>query len=323
MSELVSIIIPVYNTEQYIEKCIESVLNQTYSDYELICIDDGSTDGTSAILDKYAEQYGCIRVIHQKNAGISAARNVGLDICRGEYIVFLDSDDFMHPRMLEILYHELKENACQMSLCQIKNVENRETVMGDVPVYQTKKYSGLELIDWYYGTDPMRKQEAVIVYLKMYQKDLFQNIRFPVGQVYEDNCIFHWIATSVDSFVEVPVALYYRYLRSDSIMGTTKAIFTLRNFQILYPMRERCVYFLEKHCDKYANQAFKEYLHTIRILFFQAKKAKQDEQEVCTKLIREYKDFLKKVKQNRVYTVKELLKAYCVYLYIYIYGGIL
>ena len=106
---LVSVIVPVYRVENYLRTCIDSILAQTYSDLEVILVDDGSPDGCPAICDEYAKQDARVRVIHQKNAGLSAARNAGLDLCQGEYITFIDSDDFVHPRFVELLLKCLPE----------------------------------------------------------------------------------------------------------------------------------------------------------------------------------------------------------------------
>ena len=101
MDELISVILPVYNVQQYLEKCIESVVNQTYKNLEIILIDDGSTDMSGKICDEFAEKDGRIKVIHSKNGGVSAARNIGLDIATGEYIGFVDSDDWIESQMYE------------------------------------------------------------------------------------------------------------------------------------------------------------------------------------------------------------------------------
>ena len=115
MNNLISIIVPVYNVDKYLNRCINSILKQTYSNLEILLIDDGSTDNSGAICDKYASEFDNIRVYHKKNGGISSARNYGLDKISNntKYIAFVDSDDFLHPQMYEILYDDLiKYNCC-------------------------------------------------------------------------------------------------------------------------------------------------------------------------------------------------------------------
>ena len=115
----VSIIVPVYNAKAYLEKCVESLLEQTFSAFELLLVDDGSADGSGEICDSYAKRDSRIRVIHQENAGVSAARNCALSQAEGEYIAFVDADDRVSPRMIELLYRELTENHADMAMCRI------------------------------------------------------------------------------------------------------------------------------------------------------------------------------------------------------------
>ena len=114
---MISIIVPVYNTEKYLARCIQSILSQTYTDFELLLINDGSTDSSGAICDKYAEQDSRVRVFHKENGGVSSARNVGLNNAEGEYIIFVDSDDYMKPQMCEILYNTLIREQADIVIC--------------------------------------------------------------------------------------------------------------------------------------------------------------------------------------------------------------
>ena len=104
---LISVIVPIYNVEEYLSGCLESILSQNFSDFEIICIDDGSTDESGSILEMYASKDSRIRTVHQENKGLSSARNVGLDMARGEYIAFCDSDDYYHPDFLKKLYYNI------------------------------------------------------------------------------------------------------------------------------------------------------------------------------------------------------------------------
>ena len=121
-SEKISIIVPVYNVEPYIGKCLDSILEQTYSNYEVLLIDDGSTDNSGVICDEYSALDGRFRVFHQKNSGVSAARNFALIRSEGAYIMFVDSDDFIHPQMLEILYTNLNSGEYDFAMCNYKQV---------------------------------------------------------------------------------------------------------------------------------------------------------------------------------------------------------
>ena len=119
----VSIIVPVYNTERFLNRCIDSVLAQTYSDWELLLVDDGSTDSSGSICDEYATQDSRIRVFHKENGGVSSARNLGLDYARGEWITFVDSDDYIAPDMIEKLYETQKRNNADITVCGYRWVD--------------------------------------------------------------------------------------------------------------------------------------------------------------------------------------------------------
>lgn len=141
---MVSIIVPIYNVEQYISKCIESILAQTYRDFELILVDDGSTDMCGKICDEYAKQDSRVHVIHQENKGVSAARNAGISLAKGEYIMFVDSDDFITENMLEKMHDCIAESGSDIAICGINNfLDGAETEdksqMNDI---STKTISG-------------------------------------------------------------------------------------------------------------------------------------------------------------------------------------
>lgn len=125
MNELVSVIVPVYNVEKYLEKCVHSIINQTYENTEIILIDDGSTDSSGKICDKFSELEKKIKVIHKDNGGVSSARNVGIENAKGEYISFVDSDDWIEPGMIEALYNIIISNDVQLAACNLYNeIEN-------------------------------------------------------------------------------------------------------------------------------------------------------------------------------------------------------
>lgn len=310
MKQLISVIIPVYNTESYIKRAINSLLKQTYDNIEIICVDDGSTDNSLQILEKYAEQYDNIKVIHTENGGISHARNIALDCCNGDYIAFLDSDDYYHEQMLEILYKAMQENECDMSVCNIVNFDDDgiDKLILDLPEqYDITVHSGSELMNYYYSLEKDKVQKAVMVSIRLYNRKIWENIRFPVGRIYEDNAVMHLIAQQINSFADVSLGLYYRYLRNDSIMGQSKA-FSIKNFDILYNQKERCDFFEKENIVCYLRQAYKEYLHTLRVMYKGAKKNELDDKTICPKLKHEYKLYFSKAKRRKVYSVYDIFK---------------
>jgi len=182
---MVSVIIPVYNVEEYLRECVDSVLAQTYTDIEIILVDDGSPDNCGAICDEYAAKDERVRVIHQHNQGIAATRNTGLDAVRGEYIVFLDSDDYLKPDMVQQLHTVCKEQQADMCCCSYvykKGEKLCDRQEQNMPSAQMELYEGNQRLDNYIRD----RKFAHAVWAKMFAAELFNGIRFPEGRLYED-----------------------------------------------------------------------------------------------------------------------------------------
>ena len=197
---MISVIVPVYKVEAYIRECIDSILAQTYTDYELILVDDGSPDRSGEICDAYAFEDDRVRVIHKQNGGLSSARNAGLDICTGEYVTFVDSDDMIHPQMLELLISAVKDTDAGLAVCGMSR--DRETVFDQFAVGP----SHAVVIDWEeacwrlcgYTTKDSKEQlsnETWVPYIiscaKLYAKELLLKNRFPEGKKHEDEFVAH------------------------------------------------------------------------------------------------------------------------------------
>lgn len=157
MKELISVIIPVYNTEQYLKRCIESVLKQTYKNIEVILVDDGSTDNSLTICNEYANIDNRVSVIHQRNSGVSTARNQGIEIMKGEYFICIDSDDWIEPNMIETLYNYIKKNDVDISICN----------------FYINKESGEQSIK-----NEVKKQELILTDIKEMYENLFDEKMF-------------------------------------------------------------------------------------------------------------------------------------------------
>ncbi|MCR4604953.1 MAG: glycosyltransferase [Eubacterium sp.] len=174
---MISITIPVYNSEKYLRACIDSVLNQTYTDFELLLVDDGSTDGSGEICDEYAKKDSRVRVFHTPNGGSSAARNYGIDRAQGEYLGFIDSDDEIEPDMYELLYELITKEDADISMCGLADVYGGKVVNPvDKPVYMIMDAS--ESIKTVFEA----KLTSVTPVNKLYKKELFEGIRYPLGE---------------------------------------------------------------------------------------------------------------------------------------------
>lgn len=212
MSTTVSIIIPVYNVEKYLDECVESVVSQTYRDIEVILVDDGSSDTSGELCDAWAERDARIRVIHKENGGLSDARNVGIDASVGDYIFFVDSDDSVAPAAIERILFEAERATAEICSCGIENrYEDGRRVTHRVPPLNGD--SALFLRNLYRDT-----RVPVSVWNKLYRREIWDGIRFPVGKLCEDAFTTFKLIDRAKRLVQISDTLYYYRIRSGSIM---------------------------------------------------------------------------------------------------------
>ena len=212
----ISIIVPVYKVEKYLSKCIESILAQTFQDFELILVDDGSPDLCGDICEEYALKDSRIKVLHKENGGLSDARNAGIELAQGEYLAFIDSDDYVAPDMYETLYSLAQEYQAEIAVCNAVLVD--ETVE---PVY--KDSSELYVMKSEEALKQMifNRLFAVNAWNKIYRRELFSGIRYPKGMLYEDFATTYKLIDRCKSIVYTPSQKYAYVQRAGSIMGQT------------------------------------------------------------------------------------------------------
>lgn len=223
--DLISIIIPVYNVEKYLDKCIESIINQTYNNIEIILVDDGSTDNSGKICDKYREKDNRIKVIHKENGGLSDARNHGLDIAKGKYVTFIDSDDFINEKFCEILLTNLKNNNSDISCCKMREFSDNYTIINendnrtDLIIKHCNKIEALTKVLYQIEMDSS-------VCNKLFKIQLFKDIEFPKGRYFEDLATIYKIILKSNNVTYTNERLYYYYQRKTSILhsGNEKKI---------------------------------------------------------------------------------------------------
>lgn len=219
---MISIIITIYNVEQYLPICIESVFNQTFKDFEIILVDDGSTDNSGNLCDKYAKEDDRCLVIHQANKGVSEARNAGLNHATGEYISFIDGDDYIHPQMLEILYEALQKGDYDFSMVSFKQVEQykKEDFVASINNNNTFIVKHLNLMKRLYNiNDPYLKWSEVnfqVVWNKLYKKNLINDLRFKQTGT-EDTEFNNKVYIKTNSAILIDIPLYYWVQRPSSI----------------------------------------------------------------------------------------------------------
>ena len=208
VTPLISVIAPIYNVEKYVRKCLDSLKNQTMREIEVICIDDGSTDGSGRIADEYESgEFPIFRVIHTENRGLSAARNTGIDEARADYLMFVDTDDWVDRRFCEIPYKAAIENDADLVIFKSYSVRRgRKRIPNDAlaPVGIVNRLSAHE-----YG--------SVVSWNKLYKKRIFQYLSYPVGRAFEDVAIAHKIIETAEKIMLLPNRLYYHLYRTDSI----------------------------------------------------------------------------------------------------------
>ena len=217
---LITVIIPVYNVELYLTRCIDSVLVQTFTDYELILVDDGSPDKCGVICDEYAQKDKRIHVIHQENGGLSAARNAGidwaLDHSNSEWLTFIDSDDWVVPEYLEFLLRGAKETGLNVVIGEYKETKGESLAKDNdsyhVEVWNTEKFYCEHVVT------------ATVAWGKLYRKECFQTIRYPVGRLHEDEFFTYKILFKYEKIAYINHQLYYYYLNSLGIIRTPLSI---------------------------------------------------------------------------------------------------
>ncbi len=224
---LISVIVPVYKAEAYLKKCINSIINQTYKNLEIILVDDGSPDKCGEICDEFAKQDSRIRVIHKQNGGQSSARNAALDIMSGDYVGFVDSDDWIEPNMYEHLYNLIAENNAQISACGLQC-----DYSGGKIAYFNDQYPVHKNIEIFSKIGALRELTVARKITnspcdKLFSRYIFENIRMREGTVYEDFEIMPSCMEKAEIIVYDPLPLYHYIMTEES---TTRGTISSKRF---------------------------------------------------------------------------------------------
>ncbi len=208
----ISVIVPIYKVEAYLRRCVDSILAQTFTDFELFLVDDGSPDRCGDICEEYAKIDSRIRVIHKENGGLSDARNAALDVATGEYITFIDSDDWVAPNHLESMLTALQKHDADMAICNFPKVyeDGHEEPMY-CPSNTVRLLNGENIFDTILQP---------VAWNKLYKASIFRTLRYPVGKLYEDVFIYHDVLAQVNRAVYTGQGTYFYFLRQGSIMRT-------------------------------------------------------------------------------------------------------
>jgi len=240
----ISVIVPCYNTQQFLPRCLESLQRQSFLDWEAICVDDGSTDGTSALLDSYAEKDKRFVVLHKHNEGVSIARNKALELAQGAYILFVDSDDFIHQEMYERLYDDIIKFGtrlafCQTTACKFDDLPN--SFLWSPTTAQGKCVSSKELV-----YESLKDTKWFSAYTKLYHKSLFAELRFPDGRINEDYPITLRIYNLCGDIV-VDFNKMYAYRKRDGSITTSPV--SEKSFDQVVSAEEAYLFIRKTHPD--------------------------------------------------------------------------
>lgn len=277
----ISVIVPVYEVEKYLNRCVNSILTQTFRDFELVLVDDGSTDNCGKMCDEIAANDVRVKVIHQKNGGLSAARNAGLDWIfahsNSKWLTFVDSDDYISKWYLETLYGAVCESKSQISTACVSEFTSNEIVIGEKPGkrnYYT--VSGRNACFLLYSKLPFQKElktgglSTVQACNKLYKRELFRNIRFPQGKLYEDQGTTYKLFYQADSVCAVDCNLYFYFYNE---AGISHGAFSLKRFDDLDFLQE-AINFFDNQGEEELSKAASERYDYLRIRYcFEARKA--------------------------------------------------
>lgn len=246
--ELISVIVPVYNVEKYLDRCVNSLVNQTYRNLEIILVDDGSTDRCPEICDKWASQDHRVVVLHKENGGLSDARNAGIDHAHGQCLSFVDSDDFVDETFIQVLHDTMVSTNCKMSVIGFQFFFEEEKIAvdrtrkWDIRLYTTEE-ALTSLLTW-------GEQFADYAWNKLYRRELFATVRYPFKKRLEDAGTTCLLVGQCDRVAYYPAPLYFYYQRADSIMHNWDEQLELDSFEMV---RKRYRY-IESRCPGlYAN----------------------------------------------------------------------
>lgn len=291
---LISIIIPIYNVEKYLEPCINSVINQTYTNLEIILVNDGSTDHSSYIINKYIKKDSRIKVINKNNGGLSDARNAGIDIATGEYIGFIDSDDLITNNYFETLYGLLNNYGADISICNFTPFNDNKKNFNNSPLdVQLIEYTNIQALEQYFDEYYI---QMVVAWGKLYKKDFFKNIRFPIGKMREDEFTTYKLLYKANKIVFTTECLYYYLQREDSIMGPSFSL--KRELNFLEALNERYLFYEQKGLKILQKKTIRWYFNEIVAIYSELIKGTGNRSELL-KLKRKAKDLYKIILQDK------------------------
>ena len=313
-----SIIVPIYNVEKYLSRCIESILNQTFKDFELILVNDGSTDNCKEICEKYKRMDSRIIVANKKNGGLSSARNLGIDVSKGDYIGFVDSDDFIDAHMYEILFNTI--NACDSDIVicdyykvneyDIKKYEKMKSNNKDIKVENINNIDAIERII-------TRDTKIVVAWNKIYKRSLFDNLRYKEGVICEDEFLAHRIFYKCNKVSIINQKLYYYIQRKGSIINSP---FSPKDFDKIYAIKDRVDFLNEKKITNLIDKAEKSFMDYFVWNYFTGYQRLENIEYELKRLKKEFNSVFYRILDNKFISLNEKITLFILYLSPYLYN---
>ena len=237
---LISVVVPIYNVEEYLDKCVDSIVNQTYKNLEIILVDDGSPDNSPKKCDEWAKKDKRIKAIHKENGGLSDARNAAIDIAKGEYITFIDSDDYVEKNYVDFLYKNLIDNNADISMGkQYVRYPNKVINTGTGNKYIVNAHDCFDKLLYSEDFD-------VSAWAKLYKINLFKNVRYPKGRVFEDAATTYKLIDKSETIVLNSKPIYNYIIRDNSISNNS---FSEKKMDLITSTNEMCDYIINKYPD--------------------------------------------------------------------------
>ena len=298
----ISIIVPIYNAEIYLEKCIQSILKQTFKDFELILVNDGSKDNSVKICEFYSNVDSRIKIINKVNGGLSSARNEGLKNSKGEYIGFVDSDDYIHPQMYEILYNSIIRKNSDIAICDYEKVYP-EDALEKIEFYNDElkniqQYSNITALNQFYTEYGIKFTPA---WNKLYKRFLFENNKFEVGRYHEDEFIMHKLLYNSKCIIYIPIKLYFYFQSQNSIM---RKPFNISRLDAVDAYLDRVNFFIKIKEKKLMQKALFAYSQEFLIHYFKLEDIYPKHKKL-KEIKKKYNDKLVDVLKLKYYTKKE------------------
>jgi len=302
----ITVMIPMYNVERYLERCLDSILAQTFQDFEILLIDDGSTDNSGIIGDNYAEKDDRIHIVHKNNEGQAVTRNQCIDWCMknsdSEWLTFIDSDDWIHKRYLELLLNTAMEYNVEISVCDFVQVsdmiEDKAVDDNDIEKIKTETY----FVEY--------NLNSILPWGKLYKKELFRDIRYPAIKLYEDECTTYKILFQHKYIAFIKFPMYYYFNNAQSVMGRKKDLeFIPENIDFIKGMEERLIYFRKNRFYDALRFQKEEYLYFVYTYCKFVYQSTNEEEK--RKYIRYLRKKLRKAIRQNIGHMSSFFQFYC------------